>query len=190
MVITKRIQNNLLGSIDESQAAYQEGRATTEHIISLKSIIEKSCEYNRPCFMLFIDFIKAYDVVSHEALWKALETTDINKRYINIIKSCCKNAQATIRTDQGKTRLINLGRGVKQGCVASCYLFLVLPSVVMRNTKARLGEETGYEIGEKVVGDLGWADDLVLFRSQKKNFKISPNLCRESRESRIENEHL
>ena len=171
MVITKRIQNNLLGSIDESQAAYQEGRATTEHIISLKSIIEKSCEYNRPCFMLFIDFIKAYDVVSHEALWKALETTDINKRYINIIKSCYKNAQATIRTDQGKTRLINLGRGVKQGCVASCYLFLVLLSVVMRNTKARLGEETGYEIGEKVVGDLGWADDLVFIQESEEKLQ-------------------
>lgn len=90
MTITKRIQNNLLGSTDESQAAYQEGRATTENIISLKSIMEKNRECNKSGFMLYIDFIKAYDVVSHAALWRALETRDINKRCINIIKTALK----------------------------------------------------------------------------------------------------
>ena len=82
--ISERVRNVILKDIPNNQAAYQEGRSTNEKILQLKQIIEKYLELNKPIHIVFIDYLKAFGSVSQDAVWKALEKTDINKNLITI----------------------------------------------------------------------------------------------------------
>jgi len=55
----------LYASFPKSQAAYQPGRSTIEHIIALEQLIEKSIEFNNPAYFAFIDFTKAFLIVQN-----------------------------------------------------------------------------------------------------------------------------
>ena len=73
IVITEWIKNEVLTNIPETQAAYQPKRGTLEQILSLKLIIEKSLDYNKPVQVLFFDYLKAFNSVSQNEVWNALE---------------------------------------------------------------------------------------------------------------------
>ena len=113
-IIANRVKNDLYASFPTSQAAYQPGRGTIEQVIALEQIIEKSIEFNHPAYIVFIDFTKAFDSIKLPFLWKLLnKTTNINKRYINLLKSTYDNSNATIKTDIGITQQVKICKGVK-----------------------------------------------------------------------------
>ena len=85
-MIASRVKRDLYDSFLASQAAYQPGRGTIEQIIALEQIIEKSIEFNNHVRIAFIDFTKAFDSIKLDKLWKLLETTSMNKRYINLLE--------------------------------------------------------------------------------------------------------
>ena len=58
-IIAARVKNDVYTSFPPSQAAYQPGKGTIEHIIALEQIIGKSFEFNNPVYIVFIDFSKA-----------------------------------------------------------------------------------------------------------------------------------
>jgi hypothetical protein len=49
--------------IGDHQCGFQHNRLTTDHISSIRKILEKKWEYNKAVHQLFIDFKKAYDSV-------------------------------------------------------------------------------------------------------------------------------
>ena len=51
-IIKNRINNDLHTSFPVSQSAYQPGRGTTEQILGLQQLIEKSVEFNHILFLL------------------------------------------------------------------------------------------------------------------------------------------
>ena len=100
-IIASRVKADLYASFRESQAAYQPGRGTIEQVIALEQIIEKSIEFNNPVYIVFIYFTKAFDSIKLDCLWKLLEQTNIDKRYISLLKSTYENSTASIKTGIG-----------------------------------------------------------------------------------------
>ena len=115
-IIASRVKNDLYASFPASQAAYQPGRGTIEQVKALEHI-EKSIEFNNPVHIAFIDFTKAFDSIKLDCLWKLLEKTSLNKKYINLLKLTYDDSVATIKTDIGLTRPVKIIKGVKQGDV-------------------------------------------------------------------------
>ena len=62
-IIGNRITDDLYSCFPDSQAAYQPGRGTIEQIFALNQMIEKSIEFNKPLYVIFIDFTKAFDSI-------------------------------------------------------------------------------------------------------------------------------
>lgn len=56
------------GNRPREQAGFQAGFCTIEHIQTLEQIIEKYKEFNRTLYVAFIDYMKAFDSISHEAV--------------------------------------------------------------------------------------------------------------------------
>ena len=52
---------------------------------TLKQVIEKKIERNRPIYLMFIDLQKAYDNIPISKLWEVLQNTNINH---TLIKAC------------------------------------------------------------------------------------------------------
>ena len=98
--------------------------------------------------MVRVDFEKAFDSIKWSAIWKALEETSIDKRYIIIIKETYINSRAKIKTDAGTSEFIKINRSVKQGDRLACLLFCLILAKVMKRTEEQ-NPESGMKIGVK-----------------------------------------
>ena len=54
----------------ESQCGFRPKRGTGDSIFTLKMALKKIKEHNLESWVLFIDFVKAFDRVPREILWK------------------------------------------------------------------------------------------------------------------------
>ena len=159
-IIAERVKRDLYSSFPASQAAYQPGRNTIEQVIALEQVIEKSIEYNNSVYIAFIDFTKAFDSIKLSCLWKLLEGTSMNKRYITLLKQTYDNSTATIRTDIGNSRKVEILKGVKQGDTLSALLFCLVIAHVL--SKVEEDCDSSYSVGGQLISNLSYADDIAV----------------------------
>ena len=100
-------------------------------IFSLPQAQEKCIEQNRPLFVVFTDFSRAFDTVSHDGLWKALLKYGCTEMYLNIIKLLHTGMQANIKQEHERATNFSSSTGVKQGyglapTLSSLYLTAML----------------------------------------------------------------
>jgi hypothetical protein len=70
-----------------------------------------------------------------------------------------------IRLDQGKTRSVKIGRGVRQGCCLSSILFNLYSEYLTKEALEGFGD---FKIGGQVICTVKHADDLVLLAREEK----------------------
>ena len=181
-IMYRRISSTLIESLPDTQAAYQPGRNTVEQIQALQQVIEKTKEYNVDGFICFVDYAKAFDSLHQSKLWQVLQDhTNVSPAYINFLMKAYKGSKATITTDIGITRWIDILRGVKQGDVMSALLFCIAIGVI--TLKALEGNNYGISIGGRSWSDLGYADDLAIVAKSKAELIVMlEKLQRESEE--------
>jgi hypothetical protein len=66
-------------------------------IFALRIINEKLWEYNQSVYYLFIDFIKAYDSIQRDVLWKCMEEFKIPTKLINMCKTYVQKTISEVR---------------------------------------------------------------------------------------------
>uniref|UniRef100_A0A914XFR3 Reverse transcriptase domain-containing protein n=1 Tax=Plectus sambesii TaxID=2011161 RepID=A0A914XFR3_9BILA len=88
-LLTKVINNRIKHILDESQppklAGFRRHFSTIDHLHSLNKLIEKTHKYQRPLYMLFIDFEKAFDSVEANAIWSAIQEQGVHAKLINLL---------------------------------------------------------------------------------------------------------
>ena len=78
--------------------------------------------------------------------------------------------EATVRTGHGKTDWLQIGKGVRQGCILSPCLFNLYAEYIMRN--AGLDEaHAGIKISERNINNLRYADDTTLMAESEEELK-------------------
>ena len=123
--------------------------------------------------MIFIDFTKAFDSIKLDKLWSILDKTPLNKNYINLLKSVYDGSQASIKTDLGNSRFVNIKKGVKQGDMLSAILFCVALAAVILKTEVTCN--TGFSIGGHIISNLSYADDIALTNTSSTNLQFFVN---------------
>jgi sorting nexin-29 len=58
--------------IGDHQCGFRRNRSTTDHIFSIRQILEKKWDYSEAVYQLFIDFKKAYDSVRRDVVYNIL----------------------------------------------------------------------------------------------------------------------
>ena len=59
--------------LPDVQAGFRKGSGTTDQIANIRWIIEKAREFQKNIYFSFIHYIKAFDSVDNNKLWKILE---------------------------------------------------------------------------------------------------------------------
>ena len=78
--------------------------------------------------------------------------------------------EATVRTRHGTTDWFQIGKGVRQGCILSTWLFNLYAEFIMRN--AGLDEaQTGIKIARRNINNLRYADDTTLMAESEEELK-------------------
>ena len=86
-------------------------------------IIKKAKEFQKNIYFCFIDYIKAFDFVDHNKLWKILQEMRTPDHLTCLLRSLYASQEATVRTGHERTDWFQIGKGVGQGCVLSPGLF-------------------------------------------------------------------
>ena len=63
--------------LPDVQAAFRKGRGTRDQIANIHWIIEKARDFEKNIYFCFIDYVKAFDCVEHNKLWKILKEMGI-----------------------------------------------------------------------------------------------------------------
>ena len=78
--------------------------------------------------------------------------------------------ETTVRTGHGTRDRFQVGKGVRQGCMLSAYLFNSYAEYIMRN--AGLDEaRAGIKISRRNINNLRYADDTSLMAESKEELK-------------------
>ena len=87
--------------------------------------------HNFPQFLV-IRTVKAFDSVDHSKLWKILKEMGIPDHLTCLLRNLYAGQEATVRTGHG-TDWFQIGKGLRQGCILSPYLFNLYAEYIMRN---------------------------------------------------------
>ena len=80
-----------------------------------------------------MDYAKVFDSVDHNKLWKILKEMGIPNHLTCLLRNLYAGQEATVRTGHGTTDWFQIGKGVRQGCMLSPYLFYLYAEYIMRN---------------------------------------------------------
>ena len=97
-------------------------------------IIEKASEFQKNIYFCFIDYAKAFNCVDQNKLWKILKEMRRPDHLTCLLRNLYASQEATVRTGHGITDWFQIGKGVRQGCMLSPYLFNLYAEYIMRST--------------------------------------------------------
>ena len=60
--------------LPDIQAGFRKGRGTRDEIANISWIIKKAREFQKNSYFCFIDYVKAFDCMDHNKLWKILKS--------------------------------------------------------------------------------------------------------------------
>ena len=70
-------QQYMKHELPDVQAGFRKGKGTRDQIANIHWIIEKTREFQKNIYFCFIDYVKAFDCVDHNKLWKILKEMGI-----------------------------------------------------------------------------------------------------------------
>ena len=109
----------------------------------------------------FIDYDQAFDSVDRRALTKVLSLYGIPEKYTSVICAMYENNTAAVKVGNEVSNWFCIKSGVKQGCVLSPFIWIILMDFVSRSTGKAIGDH-GIKWGGKTLLDLDYADDLSI----------------------------
>ena len=156
--------------IPDVQAGFRKDRGIRDQIANIYWIIKKAREFQKNIYFCFIDYVKAFDCVDHNKLWKILKAMGIPDHLTCLLRNLYAGQEATVRTGHGTTDWFQIGKGVCQGCILSPCLFNLYAEYIMRN--AGLDEaQAGIKIARRNINNLRYADDTTLMAESEEELK-------------------
>ena len=121
-------------------------------------------------YFCFIDYAKAFDCVDHNQQWKNLKEMGIPDHLTCLLRNLYAGQEATVRTGHGTTDWFQIGKGVRQGCILSSWLFNLDAEYIMRNAGLEKAQ-AGIEIARRNINNLRYADDNTLMAERAGELK-------------------
>jgi len=148
------------GKRAKGQAGFRRHHSTTDHLITLRIIMEECRNDKSNLFCCFVDFRKSFDTVPRNNLWNRLEELKVPFELRAAAIRLYENVIAKFKSNEGWSKDIKCNIGVKQGCPLSPTLF----GIYIDKLEGCLEEAGcgGTFLAGIVIILLLYADDIVL----------------------------
>jgi hypothetical protein len=99
-------------------------------------------------YAYFKEWPKAYERVNWTKLLQIIKGADIEWRERRLISNLCMDQCIKIKVDQGKTRSLKKGRGIRPGCYLSPILFNPYREYITKEVLEGFGD---FKTGRQVI---------------------------------------
>ncbi len=169
--------------IPSSQIGFRKKMRTADHIMTLKSIIDKYVNKlsKNYLFCCFVDFRAAFDSVPRKCLLYKLIKLGVGGNFLNVLKSIYIDVKYRVKISQDRISNVDISSnvGVKQGCVLSPLLF----SLYTSDLPSYFNDCDPVTLHDAEISCLLFADDLVIISKTKSGLQSAldnlSSYCRE-----------
>ena len=130
-LFTACINKRITSFMDEDQklgpeqAGFREEFSTLDHVFTLYSIIEFYRTRKGRVYCAFIDYTKAFDLITRSSLWLKLLNNGVNGKILDVIVAMYTNAKSCVKSDSNISEFFSCNKGVRQGENLSPILFAI-----------------------------------------------------------------
>ena len=147
-----------------TQFGFLSGRSTRDAIFIARRYLEESwATQNGKVVLLALDWAKAFDSVSPAALSDAMRRFGIPSAFIDMISAIYSDRRFLVKDAGLTSSWYKQEYGICQGCPLSPFLFVILMTTLLHDSKASFVEEHGQMPSSPFgVDELVYADDTLL----------------------------
>jgi hypothetical protein len=162
-LLLKRLLEEVENFLPQSQAGFRKLRSTRDNIYILATLMDKVLLNQEDCVVTFIDFIAAFDSVSHKFLETSLFEAGASEKSRAMFRAIYSKAAAVVRVTAADGTAVHseefsVDRGVIQGDIFSPLCFIIALEAIMRKHG---GAGTQSVLG-LLIDRLEYADDAAL----------------------------
>ena len=171
-VLSARLQKVIDKLVSESQTAYIKKRFIGENIRLLLDLMDYTKIKNIPGIAIFLDFMKAYDSLEWNFMFKTLDAYGFGPNFKKWVKLLYTEPGCRVKVNGFISEGFNMQRGIRQGCPISALLFILCTELLAVNvSQSNLFE--GIEVKDKDKSEKikisQYADDSTLYLSKIEN---------------------
>ena len=122
-ILQARLQQYVNREIPDVQAGFRKGKGTRDQIAKIRWIMAKAREFQKNVYFCFIDYVKTFDCVDHNKLWKILKELGIPDHLTCFLRYPYAGQEATVISVHGTTDWFQIGKEPCQGCILSPCFF-------------------------------------------------------------------
>ena len=121
-ILQAKLQLCMNWELADVQAGFRKGKGTRDQIANIHWIIEKEREFQKNIYFCFMDYVKAFDYVAHNKLWKILQEMGIPGHLTFLLRNLYAGQEATEPDMEQRTGSKLRKECIKAACCNSAYL--------------------------------------------------------------------
>ena len=156
------------------QFAFKAEHSTVLCTTVLKEILSHYNQNHSDVYVCMVDASKAFDLVNFGKLFSILLERKLPGSILRLLLFSYTNQHICAKWNNHTSNCFKIMNGVKQGSIISPILFTIYLDVLLERLK---NNGVGCCIGDKFVGALAYADDLVLMSPSVRGLQQMLNVC-------------
>ena len=104
-IMLERLKTALDKRLRVERAGFRQDRSCTDHIATMRIIIEQSLEWQTPLYTVFVDFQKAIGSVDRDVIWRLMYHYGFPPKFAAIIQQLYEDATCQVIHDGKLTEL-------------------------------------------------------------------------------------
>ena len=153
--------------LPDVQAGFRKGRGTRDQIANIHWMIEKTREFQKNIYFCSIDYVKAFDCVDHNKVWKILKELGIPDHLTCLLRNLYTGQEA-IELDMEQQTGSRLGKEyIKAVYCHPAYL------TYMQSTSCEMLGWMKHKLESRLLGEISITSDMQmtppLWQKVKKN---------------------
>lgn len=177
-IFARRLQGVIGDLVGPHQTCGIRGRSIFTNIHVARSILETCDADFRKVAMLQIDLEKAFDRVCHDLLFSILDYVGVGSLITEGVKMAYNNCTTNLIINHELTERIEVRSSVRQGCPLSPLLFALYLEALCKKI-IDSPDVRGFSLEGCEVRLLAYADDVVVFCTDKESVRTSMKIMRE-----------
>ena len=128
-ILANRLKKVIPKLVKTDQSGYIKGRNICYNIRLIQDVIDYFEDTEKECAVVFLDFKKSFDTVSHNFLSQALSKFNFGESFKKWVDIIYTNAESCTTNNGWTSKSLPIKKGIRLGCPLSALLFLLVVEI-------------------------------------------------------------